>query len=136
MLFDASGSMHEPIDGDLTKWTAVRRATRRFFRDEDSEGIGVALTFFPQVQEDVPLVCERDSTCRPPGVSPGRCDSAQACFEAGVLCNTVTDCHIRGFPDDVCLDLGFCPGIGIDSSSGGSSRSINLKIAIKYLLPL
>ena len=53
MLFDASGSMQEATAGGITKWAAVRRAIRRFFLDEDSEGIGVALTFFPQVQEGV-----------------------------------------------------------------------------------
>ncbi len=108
MLFDASGSMQEPADGDVTKWQATRRAIRGFFRDPESEGIGVALTFFPQVQEDVPLLCEDDSAC----MRRGACIPAQACRDAGVLCNTVTDCELRGFPDDACLPLGYCPGLG------------------------
>lgn len=108
MLFDGSGSMQEPTEDGTTKWAAVRRAIGRFFRDEDSAGIGVALTFFPQVQDDLPLVCVSDTACR----MRDACTLAQVCRDAGVLCNTVTDCHIRGFPDDVCLDLGYCPGLG------------------------
>ncbi len=109
MLFDASGSMQEPIDSGTTKWQATRRAIRGFFRDPESEGIGVALTFFPQVQLEVPLLCENDCSC----MMPGACIPAQACRDAGVLCNTVTDCELRGFPGDACLALGYCAATGI-----------------------
>jgi len=113
MLFDASGSMQEPTAAGITKWAAVRRAVRRFVRDEESDGIGVALTFFPDVQEGVPVVCEDDPAC---GMR-NACIPAQACRDARVLCNTTTDCEIRGFPGDVCLELGYCPGIGIEDSA-------------------
>jgi hypothetical protein len=113
MLFDASGSMQEPTETGITKWQATRRAIRRFFRDPESEGIGVALTFFPQVQEDVPLLCDDDRAC----MRRDACIPAQACRDAGVLCNTVTDCELRGFPGDACLALGYCAGLGMMDSS-------------------
>ena len=113
MLFDASGSMHEPTPAGMTKWRAVRRAISRFFMDSESDGIGVALSFFPQVRADVPLVCESDPLCR----TGGPCQELRACIEAGILCNTSTDCALRGFPDDLCVRVGYCSALGPDEAA-------------------
>ncbi|MEM9193855.1 MAG: vWA domain-containing protein [Myxococcota bacterium] len=113
MLFDASGSMQELTASGDTKWSAVRNAIAGFFDAPDSEGIGVALTFFPQVQAELPLFCTEDRACG----QPGACGDARACLEAGILCNSDDDCAVLGFPDDRCVLLGFCEGLGVDNSA-------------------
>jgi hypothetical protein len=110
MLFDASGSMQENTPTGVTKWLAVRRAIARFVRDPDSRGIGVALSFYPLVQTDVPTLCDADATCG----RGGPCLAASGCLEAGVLCNTQMDCAVRGFPSDPCIPLGFCAAGGVE----------------------
>ncbi len=79
MLFDASNSMHDPTDGVLTRWEAVRAALERFLEDPNSSGIGTALTFFPRGRDTVPSECSRDSQCG----MVGACTFVGVCSNAG-----------------------------------------------------
>ena len=64
LMVDSSGSMQLPIQGTGgRKWDAVQQAFSLFFYDELSVGIGVALSFFPIVNETIPAVCSEDVDC-------------------------------------------------------------------------
>jgi Mg-chelatase subunit ChlD len=110
LLLDASRSMGMSAADGETKWQAVRGALSGFFRDDASRGLGIALTFFPLVQQDVPVFCVRDADCGPEGT----CLDARGCQQSNFLCNTRIDCVVHGNPDDQCRPIGFCPRLGLD----------------------
>ncbi|MCB9595475.1 MAG: hypothetical protein H6719_22330 [Sandaracinaceae bacterium] len=102
VLLDSSGSMADTTDSGATKAEAVAAALGDFVSSPDSEGIGVALTFFPQVEEGVPRLCGRDADCGP----GGECEMPDVCSPTfDQYCRTDRDC---GTPGDTCEPLGYC----------------------------
>jgi len=104
VMLDASGSMQDVTTGGLQKWDAVSIAFDAFVHDSESNGIGMALSFFPIIDVSVPELCFDSDLC---GV-PDSCQLMNACPNAGTLCSTDEDCDAAGFPDDPCVPLGLC----------------------------
>ena len=104
VMLDASGSMQDVTTGGLQKWDAVSIAFDAFVHDSESNGIGMALSFFPIIDVSVPELCFDSDLC---GV-PDSCQLMNACPNAGTLCSTDEDCDTAGFPDDPCVPLGLC----------------------------
>ncbi|MBK8253125.1 MAG: VWA domain-containing protein [Polyangiaceae bacterium] len=126
-MVDVSGSMEYQTADGTTKWDAMRAAFQAFLTDADSAGIGVALTFFPVVDPNVPEVCTTENACG----NPISCKKYSMCFpDGGELCDTQADCADAGFPNDTCEPLGFCEnnteqvclvnqsGIGCEAADG------------------
>lgn len=104
-MMDASGSMEYATADGTTKWQAVRAALAAFFLDPSSEAIGASISFFPEVDPEVPAICAGDAAC---GV-PEACIKYRVCLpDGGELCETDSDCVAAGFPGDTCQKLGFC----------------------------
>jgi len=104
VVLDSSGSMAEPTSAGVAKAEAVSAALRGFVESPESEGIGVALTFFPEVDETVPELCRDDAECG----AGGTCEDFGFCYDAGgELCRTTADCPV---PGDRCIPLGYCGG--------------------------
>jgi Mg-chelatase subunit ChlD len=111
IIMDSSRSMEfETADG-TTKWAAVRTALESFLLDADSRGLGVAISFFPEIDPNVPELCSDDASC-----NVGACAQFKVCLpDAGIECKTDADCSAAGAPMDTCEPFGFCAG---DSSVG------------------
>lgn len=103
IMLDASGSMEFPTGDGLAKWWSVREALDTFFYDPESRGIGVALSFFPIIQQNVPQVCLDDAACN----LAGACKALRICPSTGSQCQTDEDCDEEGF-GDTCEQLGLC----------------------------
>ncbi|WP_437585887.1 hypothetical protein [Sorangium sp. So ce1000] len=105
IMLDASGSMDERLATGGTKWRAVTDALEAFFTDPQSEGLGVGLQYFPQMNADVPLSCRNNEECGISGPCALRaCRSSFAASTAIQVCVADSDC-----PDgDECIDLGVC----------------------------
>ena len=80
VMLDSSGSMNDSIlpppgsyARENTKWTAVRAALTTFVRAPETEGIGVGLQFFPQIEPGVPGTCTTNADC---GATGGNCTSS------------------------------------------------------------
>jgi hypothetical protein len=96
VIMDSSKSMLEPTASGSTKWKATTDALKAFFTDQNSEGLGVALKFFPDEQA-VPATCSADTDCK----DFGPCDQRKSCVAKGTytkvvttntLCKTDADC--------------------------------------------
>jgi hypothetical protein len=74
VLMDSSKSMLETTTGTTTKWKAVSDAMSAFFGDAGSAGLGVAVKYFPSVQ-NIPETCANDGVCG----TFGPCDYRLAC---------------------------------------------------------
>jgi hypothetical protein len=74
VLMDSSKSMLETTTAGSTKWKAVSDAMAAFFNDAGSAGLGVAVKYFPSVQ-NIPDTCENDGQCG----TYGPCDYRLAC---------------------------------------------------------
>lgn len=108
LLMDSSGSMDDPTVTGETKFMAVTSAIEQFVVAPESEGLGVALTFFPFQQEEVPRYCTNDARC---GGEPDDCFQPDVCGTTGEICLTSGDCPVG----DTCTPLGRCAGeIGAD----------------------
>jgi hypothetical protein len=103
VLMDSSGSMQQETAAGLPKIDAVSEALRGFVRADESDGLGVALTFFPIIDESVPRYCDRDSEC---GI-PDACFEPDICLaNPEIRCRTGADCP----GGSACLALGRCAG--------------------------
>ncbi|WP_437274955.1 hypothetical protein WME90_27300 [Sorangium sp. So ce375] len=115
IMLDASGSMDEQLATGGTKWRAVTQALEAFFTDPQSEGLGVGLQYFPQMDDDVPMSCTNDAQCG----DNGPC-ALRVCRDAFVrtlqVCVTDADCA----EGDACTDLGVCPRNGELCNSVGT----------------
>ena len=60
VLMDSSKSMNESTAGGATKWKATTDALKAFFSDAKSDGLSVALKFFPD-EQPIPGTCSSDS---------------------------------------------------------------------------
>ncbi len=110
VLLDASFSMTDPVAGDVTKWDATTTAVKGFL-DAAGAGLGVSLTFFPEVDPAVPEMCSSGaSACG----DPTACTVFGVCVESLTLCDVSVGCVETGIPDEPCEDLGVCQG---DSSA-------------------
>lgn len=124
VMMDSSGSMAQETASGMTKAEAVTGALRGFVRAPESEGIGVALSFFPIQSEEIPRFCERDRMCG----EPDACIQPDLCLPTGGdVCRTSADCDE---PGDTCEPLGRCdlpdgadeqfclPTMGLDCDPG------------------
>ncbi len=109
VLMDSSKSMNESTAGGATKWKATTDALKAFFSDAKSDGLSVALKFFPD-EQPIPGTCSSDTECG----SFGPCDQRKACVtkdkytkEITTLCNTDADCTATG---EVCAPVQRCSG--------------------------
>src|SRR4051812_27907265 len=77
VMLDSSGSMNGEVPGrsvfPVSKWQAVQASLGAFLDAPETQGIGVGLQFFPQIQPDVPLSCNTTADC---GASGGACTSS------------------------------------------------------------
>jgi hypothetical protein len=105
IMLDDSGSMTELAGNGQnapTKWAAVSSALSGFYADPSSDGIGVALQFFPLNTDS----CSASNAC-PAGA--GTC-LLKTCESGLQACTSNSDCG----GGDNCVDLGACasnPGI-------------------------
>jgi hypothetical protein len=124
IMMDSSGSMALVTEGGIPKWLAVRNAFEAFFYEPESKGMGVALSFFPIIDDTVPELCSDDIAC---GL-PNACKIVHVCLPAaGNSCTSNANCSV---PGDSCQPLGFCanapnpeqtycqPAVGFDCPSG------------------
>lgn len=100
IMLDSSGSMEFPTAGGQSKWEAISAALTAFFEEPASEGIGVALTFFPIIDSSVTELCSTSSVC---GV-PDACDLLKLCLPSQESCNTSADCPAT----ETCEQIGYC----------------------------
>lgn len=108
VLMDTSGSMTDETESGETKAEAVTSAMTEFVFAPESEGLSVALTFFPFEDPDVPELCSNDAQCG----EPDACLEPDICLPSGTqFCRTSGDCDE---PGDFCEPLGRCGG-----STGG-----------------
>lgn len=129
VAMDSSGSMAEETASGETKAAAVTNALRGFVEAPESEGIGIALSFFPVIDEAVPELCERDAECG----TGGTCLQPDLCAPSGTsTCRTTADCTTAG---DTCAPLGVCsmdptdlclPSFGFDCAGGVRCRDFGL----------
>ena len=89
----------------LTKWQAIRNAIQAFATDPLSQGIGVALSFFPIIDFTEPELC---SAVGPLCGTPSNCVDISVCSTGFNLCDTDQDCIDAGFPQDTCVPYGIC----------------------------
>ena len=126
LMVDSSGSMQLPIQGTGgRKWDAIQQAFSSFFYDRESVGIGVALSFFPIVNDSIPAVCTVDVDCNS---EPWGCTLLDVCPSIGAACSEDSDCAALGAPGDTCEQLGYCaaagptetciPSVGLDCPDG------------------
>ncbi len=93
------------IQGNTTKWQAVRNAFSSFATDGDSAGIGIALAFFPIIDFSEPAICNAvNQLCG----DPNHCVDIHVCPSAFITCETDQDCADAGFPQDDCVPYGVC----------------------------
>lgn len=92
IMLDASGSMMGPVQGNQTKWTAVKDALKGFISDPNSAGVGVGLQIFPIVHAGAPAQCTSNGDC--PGAFGScilkACD--HAAFGALLPCDSSSEC--------------------------------------------
>ena len=123
LLLDSSGSMEFKTEDGIAKWFALRDALSAFMTDEASEGIGIAMTFFPYVEPNVPEWCIEEDACG----DPAACIDTQMCLPSMTeACETDQDCANAGLPSDSCGPVGTCselvnelcaPSIGLGCST-------------------
>ena len=105
VLMDTSGSMTGETESGETKAEAVSRAMTEFVFARESEGLSVALTFFPFEDIEVPEYCSNDAQCG----MPDACLEPDICLPSGTqFCLTSADCDE---PGDFCEPLGRCGGV-------------------------
>jgi len=123
LLMDSSGSMEFETEHGVVKWSAMRDALATFLLDQESEGIGVAMTFFPHIQPHIPDWCIDPNACG----DPAACTETRICFPSGEYCETDQDCAESGLPTDTCEPVGTCdqqvselcaPSVGMGCASG------------------
>jgi hypothetical protein len=103
MLIDSSDSMTDATSTpNVRKWDAVTSALKSFFADGRSAGLGVALSFFPQLRSGVPASCTADNQCN--GFGP--CNRIRVCTGVDQVtpCNADRDCGTG----QRCVLLGQC----------------------------
>ncbi|MFZ5892304.1 MAG: hypothetical protein ACOY0T_14695 [Myxococcota bacterium] len=86
VMMDSSKSMNEPTSSGTTKWKATTDALKGFFADANSDGIGVALKFFPEEKPGAPASCSNNSDC----TGFGNCEQRTACVAKGTFTKVVT----------------------------------------------
>lgn len=85
VMMDSSKSMLDTTNSGVVKWKAIQDAMTAFFTDNQSKGIGVALKYFPDVQ-NAPETCTVDGDCG----SFGPCDFRRSCVTKNTMTNSVT----------------------------------------------
>lgn len=106
VMLDISGSMLDETASGGTKWVAVTNALEAFLTDPASEGLGVGIQFFPQLDPDVPATCTEDSQCG----THGPC-LQKFCQNAGpdiYFCGDNSDCVADGEDYGPCTRLTYC----------------------------
>jgi hypothetical protein len=105
IMLDSSGSMVDPAAGATTKWQATTTALQSFLQTPDADGLGVGITFFPVVDPNVPDQCgQNPSVCG----DPDSCKQIGICLESETACQMDIGCVAPGFPEEPCVELGFC----------------------------
>ncbi|HKO91814.1 MAG TPA: hypothetical protein VJU61_11705, partial [Polyangiaceae bacterium] len=116
VMLDSSGSMNATVpprsalEFPISKWNAVRASLNAFVRAPETEGIGVGLQFFPQIEEGVPPTCRTNADC---GATGGNCTSS--------VCVDTTTIALPNGPDPVFISEvdGDGPYCSQDSECGG-----------------
>ena len=121
ILLDSSGSMGFS-DGGATKWDAMKAALGAFANSPDSAGMGVALNFFPIINQNSPSLCNLAG-----GECAEWCKTWDWCWDILTPCETTQDCvdnggveacsqfHVcDGFPEQYCEpgDIPCADGLG------------------------
>jgi hypothetical protein len=91
IMMDSSGSMADLTSTGQSKWDAVRAALTTFLNDQQSNGLGVGIQYFPLLRAGVPATCETSGACG--AAANGPCDIIRVCSSDGTTaCQTVADC--------------------------------------------
>jgi hypothetical protein len=100
IMLDSSGSMDLEIgSGNTTRWEAVTGALSSFYADPQSDGLGVALQFFPLTNAAAPSSCSSNGDCG----AYGPC-FLKTCSDVWKPCDTAADCDGAA----TCEDIGLC----------------------------
>ena len=93
-LVDSSGSMTFVTASGKTKWASIRAALDGFLHAPASDGVGVAITFFPRIDATIPAACTTDGDCG----KPGACHYPWLCLPDpnGTPCSGDSDCAMGG----------------------------------------
>jgi hypothetical protein len=106
IMLDSSGSMNESA-GVASKWASVASALGLFYDDVGSTGLGVSLSYFPQVDPFIAAECFGDPLlCG----EPDACTTQNFCEASGLGCATAADCDLQGAVGEACVPIGFCQG--------------------------
>jgi hypothetical protein len=115
LLLDISGSMDAPISTDTTQtqWEAVRAALIGFLESEDTEGLRVALNYYPILGErsdcSIRNTCEQDVACL-----TTVCDLRLALLDVVTACGAASDCGLVAYDEqgnayeEACVVPGRC----------------------------
>ena len=102
ILLDESGSMNFQTADGTTKAQAMREALGQFFSENKSQGLGVALTFFPIEDEQIPEFCTEKLSC---GEASSCTIYEKMCFPSqSSLCSDDSECPFG----EECHRLGAC----------------------------
>jgi hypothetical protein len=111
VMMDSSKSMLEVAGTgtSTTKWQMVSAALTGFLNDPQSKGLGVGIQYFPQIQANVPVVCDDDPVCG--AAKP--CNQHKTCVRNGKTTTAVApfclDKTTCTGTDEDCKPIGTCP---------------------------
>jgi len=127
---DSSGSMKEATGGTgmgPSKWEAVKTAITAFVQEPQSNGIGMAMQFFPLLYPNVPASCTASSQCgthgpcelKACGPTPG-----QTTQPSYIPCDSTNDCPTNR----TCLNLCECSLGGTFYMQSGSPNTVGCMV--------
>ena len=99
VLMDSSKSMLDPTSAGPSKWDAMKTALNTFFNDSASAGLGIALKYFPQVQ-NVMDMCAADNDCG----TYGPCELRLACIKSNTYSIVDTSVMLCPTPTTACTN--------------------------------
>ena len=133
LLIDSSNSMGERVEQGFSKATLVGDALIEFLTAEASDGLGVSLTFFPNVRVPSASACMRDTECEPgvPCAFPRFCDLPPrgSCVESADCTNPRAICRREGWCEDTGRECDpefgvTCPGGAVCLGEGQCEQDV------------
>jgi hypothetical protein len=94
LLLDNSGSMRSPIavDSTVTQWDAVRDAIKDFIGSPESEGLNLAMNYYPILGDRA--LCNRRNQCDNGYQCIAKVCAIEFLYDAITLCDTDQDCKL------------------------------------------
>ncbi len=121
VMLDISGSMLAATGGPNNKWDSIKAAINAFLMDADSEGLGVAIQYFPLLAPGVPQSCTASADCGDRG--PCLMKACARYVPGFAQCETDTDCDNALVKDDGPCEAGFCRLSGAACTDAASCQT-------------